>query len=113
MSWLGASEGVLTRRIAPAIAVFVAGAVFVADHALKYNVANLLTHEQLQRETAAQKLQLQELFQRQSEQFQRQSEQLRADLRADLRVVPVLDGRTAELSETTAALVTARERRPW
>ena len=103
MSWRSASERLLAtaRRIAPAITVATAasaGAVFVADHALKYNVANLVTHEQ---------------FQKQSEQFQKQSEQLRADLRADLRAVPVLVGRTEELSKTSTALVTARERRPW
>ena len=103
MSWRSASERLLAtaRRIAPAVTVATAasaGAVFVADHALKYNVANLVTHEQ---------------FQKQSEQIQKQSEQLRADLRADLRVVPVLVGRTEELSKTTTALVTARERRPW
>jgi 7-keto-8-aminopelargonate synthetase-like enzyme len=103
MSWRSASERLLAtaRPIAPAVTVATAasaGAVFVADHALKYNVANLVTHEQ---------------FQKQSEQIQKQSEQLRADLRADLRVVPVLVGRTEELSKTTTALVTARERRPW
>jgi len=76
--------------------------VFVADHALKYNVANLVTQEQFQ-----------EQFTRQNEQYKSQFELLRADLRADLRVVPVLNGRTEELSKTTAALVTARERRPW
>ena len=114
MSWRSASERLLAtaRRIAPAITVATAasaGAVFVADHALKYNVANLVTHEQFQKQSE----QFQKQFQKQSEQFQKQSEQLRADLRADLRAVPVLVGRTEELSKTSTALVTARERRPW
>jgi len=116
MSWLSASFLATARRIAPAVTVATAasaGAVFVADHALKYNVANLVTHEQFRTVMADLQLQFQEQFQRQSEQFQRQNEQLRADLRADLRVVPVLVGRTEELSKTTAALITARERRPW
>ena len=106
MRWLSASEGLFSagRSIVPVITVAAAafaGAVFVADHALKYNVAHLLTQEQLR------------------EQLQKQSEELRAlradlrVLRADLRVVPVLDGRTEELCKTNTNLVTARERRPW
>ena len=103
MSWLSASEGLTATARWFALVVTVAtaacaAAVFVADHGLKYNVANLVTQEQ---------------FQRQGEQIRKQSEELHADLRADLRMVPVLDGRTEELSKTTAALVAARERRPW
>ena len=137
------AEGLLAaaKRVGPAITLFTAasaGILYLANHALLYNLAHLVTSEQLQKQSDKQSEQLQkqsdkqseqlqkqsdqqseqlrmysDQLQRQNEQLQRQNEQLRADLRADLRTVPVLEGRTEELSKATAALLASRERRPW
>jgi len=108
------AEGLLAaaKRVAPAVTLFTAasaGILYLANHALLYNLAHLVTSEQLQKQSDLQS----ELLRIYSEQLQRQNEQLRADLRADLRTVPVLEGRTEELSKATAALLASRERRPW
>ena len=119
------AEGLLAaaKRVGPAITLFTAasaGILYLANHALLYNLAHLVTSEQLQKQSDKQSEQLQKQSDQQSEQLrmysdqlQRQNEQLRADLRADLRTVPVLEGRTEELSKATAALLASRERRPW
>jgi ATP-dependent 26S proteasome regulatory subunit len=99
-------------------------AAFVTTHTLKYNLAGLVTNEQLQKQSDKQSEQLQKQSDKQSEQLQKQSdkqseqlqkylEQLRADLRSDLRTVPALEGRVVELSKATSALINSRERRPW
>jgi hypothetical protein len=112
------SEGFLqaARHYVPVVTLITAasaGFAYLGNHTLMYNLANLVTSEQLQKQSDKQSEQLQKQSEKQSEQLQMQIEQLRADLRADLRTVPVLEGRTEELSKATAALLASRERRPW
>ena len=96
MSWK-AYQGALetARRAAPAASLFAAasaGVIFVADHVLQYNVAHLVTKEELRT---------------QSQELRSDLASLRAaDLRADLRAVPVLEGRTEDL-------LAGQPRRSW
>lgn len=108
------AEGLLAaaKRVGPAVTLFTAasaGFLYLANHVLLYNLSHVVTSEQLRLQSEKHSEQLQMYH----EQLQRQNEQLRADLRADLRTVPVLEGRTEELSKATAALLASRERRPW
>ena len=96
MSWK-AYQGALetARRAAPAASLFAAasaGVIFVADHVLQYNVAHLVTKEELRM---------------QSQELRSDLASLRAaDLRAGMRAVPVLEGRTE-------ALLAGQPRRSW